>query len=65
MTNSPEYLTIPSSNQRHQSTDDNSIPCRAECRFIEKQSNVERKKIHRTNQGFKFLESSFTNKYSV
>ena len=65
MTNSPEYLTIPSSNQGHQSTDDNSIPCRAGCRFIEIQSNVKRKKIHRTNQGFKFLEGSFTNRYNV
>ena len=38
------YLTIPSSNKEHQPRHSNSR------RFIEIQSNLRRKKLHRTNQ---------------
>ena len=34
-------------------------------RFIEIQSNLRRKKFHRTNQGFNFLGGSFTNKENL
>ena len=41
-------LTIPSSNYGHQPRRDNSIPSMGVGRFIEKQSNFRRKKLHRT-----------------
>ena len=34
-------------------------------RFIEIQSNLRRKKLHRTNQGSNFLEGSFSNRANV
>ena len=35
------------------------------CRFTEIQSNLRRKKLHKTNQGFNFLGGSFSNKDNV
>ena len=34
-------------------------------RFIEIQSNLRRKKLHRTNQGFNFLGGSFSNRDNI
>ena len=42
-------LTIPSSNWGYQPRHDNSIPYMGYGRFIERQSNLRRKKLHRTN----------------
>ena len=52
------YPTIPSSNQEHQPNHNN---CSIHGRFIEIQSNLMRKKLHRTNQGSNFLGGIFGN----
>ena len=55
------YLTIPSSNQKHQPR----FHTWAYVRFIEIQSNPRRKKPYITNQGSNFLGGSFNNKDNV
>ena len=62
---SEAYPTIPSSNSEHQphiTTVFHTWPCG---RFIEMQSNLRRKKLHRTNQGYNFLGGSFSNRDNV
>ena len=56
------YPTIPNSNQQHQPTHDNTIPCIAVWQI---QSNLRRKKLHRRNQGSIFLGGSFSNRDNV
>ena len=68
-TNSPTcpffaaHLIHPSSNREDQLRHDNNIPCKA-CKavFIEIQSNLRRKKLHKTNQGSNLLGGSFSNR---
>ena len=54
-----------SSNLEYRPRHDNSISYMAVGRFIEIQSNLRRKKLHRTNQCSNFLGGSFNNRDNV
>ena len=60
------YLGIPRSKTRSTSSDMSTVfHAWSYGRFAEIQGSLWRKKLHRTNQGFNFLGSSFTNRDNV
>ena len=55
------YLIIPRSNREHHPRHDNSIPPKPHGKFIERQNNLGKKKLHRRNQGSNLLGGTFSN----
>ena len=53
------FNIYPSSNKEHQLMHDSSIPCKK--KFHDIKSNLRRKKLHRTVQGYDFFEGTFNN----
>ena len=59
------YLTIPIATRGTRPDTTTVFHAWAYGRFIEIQSNLKRKKLHRTNQGSNFLGGSFSNRDNV